>query len=163
MPQFVCAKPAASRCSALGAVMTPGGLMRRLLVGAFGLLILIGSAHHVSAHHSFAVYFDSNKMITIHGRLTEFRFSNPHGLITIALTNKSGATEVWKAETNAPAILRRRGWTKESLTVGEVITIEGWAARDDRKYVRMSKVTREDGSVVGTPMTLDTVNEGDKR
>jgi hypothetical protein len=68
---------------------------------------------------------------------------------------KAGKSEVWKAETNAPVILRRLGWTKDSLHVGETITIEGWLARDGKHYLRMRKVTREDGTVVGKPITFD--------
>jgi hypothetical protein len=116
-----------------------------------------------SGHHSFAVFFDSDRTVTVTGMVTEFRFTNPHGMITVEVTESGRRPVVWRAETNSPSVLRRRGWTPSSLTAGEVVTIEGWASRDGSNYIRMSRVTRQDGSVVGTPMTLGTVTEGEGR
>lgn len=118
-------------------------------------LLFVFAAVPVVAHHSFAVFFDGEKTVAVTGKVTEFKFANPHGTIAIDVKGKAGKTEVWKAETNAPVILRRLGWTKDSLQVGETITIEGWLARDGKHYLRMRKVTREDGTVIGKPITLD--------
>jgi hypothetical protein len=65
--------------------------------------------------------------------------------------DKSGAVQEWKAETNSPSILERRGWKKDSLKVGEEIVVEGWRARDGANYMRMRKVMRADGTPVGVP------------
>jgi len=112
--------------------------------------LLGGSA--VSAHHSFAVFFDDTKTIEITGSVTEFRFSNPHAIISLAVLNKAGATEEWKAETNAVTLLKRRGWTKDSLKPGEVVTINGWPSRDGANYMRMQTIKKADGTVLGTPV-----------
>jgi hypothetical protein len=132
--------------------------MRRLALAIAAALTL--GVTGASAHHSFAVFFDSERTVTITGVVTEFRFTNPHGMITIEVTD-GGRTTIWRAETNSPSVLRRRGWTPGALTAGEVVTVEGWASRDGSSYLRMSRVTRQDGSVVGTPMTLGTVSEGE--
>jgi hypothetical protein len=118
-------------------------------------LLLVLAAVPAVAHHSFAVFFDGEKTVAVTGKVTEFKFANPHGTIALDVKGKAGKSEVWKAETNAPVILRRLGWTKDSLHVGETITIEGWLARDGKHYLRMRKVTREDGTVVGKPITFD--------
>ena len=118
-------------------------------------LLFVLAAVPAVAHHSFAVFFDGDKTVAVTGKVTEFRFANPHGTIALDVKGKAGKTEAWKAETNAPVILRRLGWTKNSLQVGETITIEGWLARDGKHYLRMRKVTREDGTVVGKPITFD--------
>ena len=89
--------------------------------------------------------------ITVRGTVTEFNFKNPHGVIRVNVKDKSGAVEEWKAETNSPSILERRGWKKDSLKVGDEIVIEGWRARDGANYMRMRKVTRADGTPVGIP------------
>src|SRR6516165_9941404 len=82
------------------------------------------------AHHSFAVFFDTDSQLRkVTGVVKEFRFSNPHGVVTLAVKEK-GHEIIWRAETNSPSILRRRGWSAESLHVGETITVEGWPARD---------------------------------
>jgi Family of unknown function (DUF6152) len=104
------------------------------------------------AHHSFAVFFDNEQgIVSVRGVVTEFNFKNPHGVIRLNVKDKAGAVEEWKAETNSPSILERRGWKKDSLKAGDEIIIEGWRARDGAKYMRMRKVTRADGTPVGVP------------
>jgi hypothetical protein len=106
------------------------------------------------AHHSFAVFFNQEKTITVTGAVKDFQFKNPHGVIRIVAKNKSGVEEEWKAETNSPSILRRRGWMPDSLKPGEVITMEGWPARDGSNYMRMRKVTRANGEAIGKPFEI---------
>jgi len=104
------------------------------------------------AHHSFAVFFDNEAgIVTVRGTVTEFSFRNPHGLIRIQAKDKTGATVEWKAETNSPSILERRGWKKDSLKAGDEIILEGWQARDGARYMRMRKVTKADGTPIGIP------------
>jgi hypothetical protein len=104
------------------------------------------------AHHSFAVFFDNEEgVVSVRGVVTEFKFTNPHGIIRVNVKGKDGATEEWKAETNSPSILERRGWTRNSLKPGDEIILEGWRARDGAKYMRMRKVTHADGRPVGVP------------
>jgi hypothetical protein len=103
------------------------------------------------AHHSFAVFFDGDKTVTVSGTVTEFQFRNPHGLIRVVTKDSSGKEVQWRAETNSPSILERRGWARDSLKAGDPIKIEGWPARDGSNYMRMRKVTRADGSPVGVP------------
>jgi len=111
------------------------------------------------AHHSFAVFFDQEKTVRITGKVTDFKFANPHGVITLEVTGDGSKPETWKAETNAVTLLRRRGWTKSSLSIGETITVEGWPARDGSRYLRMRKVTRADGSLVGEPIGVHEATE----
>ena len=110
------------------------------------------------AHHSFAVFFDDQTIIQVTGSVTDFRFTNPHAIISFSVKNAQGQIEPWRAETNAVTLLRRRGWTKDSLTIGEVITVEGWRARDGSKYMRMRTVKRADGTVLGTPVSNQRVD-----
>jgi hypothetical protein len=119
-----------------------------LLVALLGLL----ASTSASSHHSFAVFFDSEDgVISVRGVVTEFNFKNPHGVIRLNVKDQSGATVEWKAETNSPSILERRGWKKDSIKVGEEIVVEGWRARDGANYMRMRKVTRADGTPIGIP------------
>ena len=107
------------------------------------------------AHHSFAVFFDGQKSITITGVVTEFKFVNPHGVIVLQVKNKDGAMEEWKVETNSPSILRRRGWAPDSLAAGETVTIEGWPGRNDAHYARLRSAKRANGDPIGKPMGSD--------
>jgi hypothetical protein len=111
-----------------------------------------------SAHHSFAVFFDNDKgVVSVQGVVTEFKFTNPHGIIRVNVKGKDGSVQEWKAETNSPSILERRGWKKDSVKPGDEIVLEGWRARDGSNYMRMRKVTRADGTPVGVPFETPEV------
>jgi hypothetical protein len=118
------------------------------------LVALLGAMFSAMAiaHHSFAVFFDNDVgLVTVRGKVTEFNFKNPHGVIRVETKGKDGKVEEWKAETNSPSILERRGWKKDSLKIGDEIVLEGWRARDGKNYMRMRKVTKADGTPVGIP------------
>jgi len=103
------------------------------------------------AHHSFAVFFSSDQEVTtLKGTVKEYHFTNPHGVIEIIATTPGGAQEEWKVETNSPSILIHRGWTKTSLAPGDVVTIQGWRARDGSKLMRLRTAFRADGAQIGT-------------
>ncbi|MDB5662955.1 MAG: hypothetical protein JWN59_1293 [Sphingomonas bacterium] len=119
-----------------------------LVIAATIAAMVAGGAQ---AHHSFAVFFDANKVVRISGVVTDFRFVNPHGEIGLNVPGKGGKAEQWRVETNAPVILRRRGWTGDSLKPGNMVTIEGWPSRDGKRYSRLLKATRADGTVIGIP------------
>lgn len=125
---------------------------------AWAAVFVVTLAGSVSGHHSFAVFFDDKTIVKVTGSVTGFRFTNPHAIIDFRATTEQGHTEAWRAETNAVTILRRRGWTGDSLKVGDVITVEGWLARDGSKYMRMRTVTKADGTVLGTPVTNQRVD-----
>lgn len=105
-----------------------------------------------SAHHSFAVFFDEHKSVSVTGVVVQFKFVNPHGVLVMNVKNESGQDEEWRFETNSPSVLRRRGWTPESVKVGETITVDGWPARDNPHYGRLRSAKRPNGEAVGKPL-----------
>ncbi|HEV7632228.1 MAG TPA: DUF6152 family protein [Steroidobacteraceae bacterium] len=114
-------------------------------------VVAVAAAVAAQAHHSFAVFFDDSRVIKIQGTVTDFQFRNPHGIIRMTVRDAQGAEQVWKAETNSPSILERRGWTRDSIKNGDVVIVEGWPSRDGSNYMRMRKVSRTDGTPVGVP------------
>jgi hypothetical protein len=122
--------------------------MRNALLTTAVLMSVVAPA---AAHHSFAVFFDDTKSVTVTGSVTEFRFTNPHAIIEIARKTSQGQVETWRAETNAVTLLRRRGWTAESLKAGDMVTIDGWPSRDGSPYLRVRRVVKSDGTVLGAP------------
>jgi hypothetical protein len=124
----------------------------KLVLLALSLGVAFGLAVDAYAHHSFAVFFDSQKSVTISGVVAEYQFVNPHGLIRMLVRKEGGGdAEEWKVETNSPSILRRRGWSPDSIKKGEMITVEGWAARDNSHWVRLRKAQRANGEPIGKP------------
>ena len=117
----------------------------------FTAALLMSLVHQAAAHHSFAVFFDEAKSVSVSGSVTAFRFTNPHAIIEITRKTAAGQTEIWRGETNAVTLLRRRGWTAESVKVGDMVTIDGWPSRDGSHYLRVRRVVRSDGTVLGAP------------
>lgn len=117
-----------------------------LIAAALGLSV----ATAAQAHHSFAVYFDPQKNVTVTGKVTAFRFTNPHGLVVLDVTDAQGKVTEWRAETNAPVVLTRRGWTRDAIKPGETITIEGWGSRDGKPYMRLRAAKDASGKLIGT-------------
>ena len=70
------------------------------------------AAAPATAHHSFAVHFVADRLVTVRGTVSEFSFRNPHGVVQLTAKADNGAEQQWKIETNSPNILRRRGWTE---------------------------------------------------
>jgi len=127
--------------------------MKRKIQKAALLAPLALAGNLVLAHHSFAVFFDTDSQLRkVTGVVKEFRFTNPHGVVTLAVSEGSHEV-IWRAETNSPSILRRRGWSPESLHVGDKVTVEGWPARDGSKYMRMRAAFRANGAQIGTAPT----------
>jgi hypothetical protein len=119
----------------------------RTLLAASALALL--GAGIAQAHHSFAVFFDSAKMVKLKGKVTAVHFTNPHGIIAFDVTGADGKVQSWRAETNAPVVLMRRGWTRASVKPGDTITIEGWLARDGKPYLRLRQAFDADGKPIG--------------
>lgn len=112
------------------------------------LLALVAAALAATparAHHSFAVHFVADKLITVRGTVEEFTFRNPHGVLLLTAKGDDGVEQHWKIETNSPNILRRRGWNETSIKAGDVVSVEGYPARDGTNFMRVYRVTYADG------------------
>jgi hypothetical protein len=83
-----------------------------------------------SAHHSFAAEFDANSPIDLTGTVTKVAWANPHTFFYIDVTNDKGEVENWALEMGSPNGLMRRGWTRDSMKIGDVVTVTGSRAKD---------------------------------
>ena len=123
-------------------------LGRIIAIGLAGVGLTTGVAQ---AHHSFAVFFSSDHdVVSLTGPVKEFHFTNPHGIIEIIVPGKGKPDQDWKIETNSPSIMIHRGWSKDVIKVGDVITVQGWPARDGTNYMRLRNAARADGTPIGT-------------
>lgn len=136
-------------------------ILRKILPSGIMLAALSMSAPGY-AHHSFAVHFVGDEIVTLSGVVTSFSFSNPHGLVKFTVTDESGTEVAWQAETNSPNMLRRRGWARNSVKAGDHVIIDGYPTRDGSPYVRINRLTFADGSeLFGQGRAMSDPNQQD--
>jgi hypothetical protein len=96
-------------------------------------------------HHSFTAEYDQNKPIKLSGKVTEMKWSNPHGWIYVDVAASDGKVVNWALETGGANSLYRRGWRKEDLPAGTEVLFEGWQARSGKTTANVSSITFKDG------------------
>jgi hypothetical protein len=87
-------------------------------------------AARVGAHHSFAAEFDADQAIDLTGVVTKIEWMNPHTFFYIDVESEDGQYSNWAIELGSPNGLMRRGWTRNSLKVGDLVSVVGSQARD---------------------------------
>jgi hypothetical protein len=97
------------------------------------------------AHHGEANY-DTEKMVSIKGTVTDFQFVNPHVQISLDVKNEKGEIEKWVGEARSPAMLSRYGgWDKNTIKVGDAITFYGHRTKNGTPFMRLDKIVLSDG------------------
>ena len=112
-----------------------------LLVLAMGVA---GVSTPVSAHHGASVY-DSTKLTTFKGTVTEFQFMNPHTEILFDVTDANGKIEKWTGEAPSLTTMYRLGWNKTLFKPGDQITFVGNLAKSGSHIMRLRKVVFPNG------------------
>jgi hypothetical protein len=114
------------------------------------VLLVAGASAAAVAHHSFAAQYDDKKPVKMSGHVTKVEWTNPHVYLYIDVPGKAGVTTNWGFEMGPPHMLQKAGWKKNSLAIGEEISIEGWAARDGSNTANARSVKRTaSGEVLG--------------
>jgi hypothetical protein len=108
------------------------------VVVAAGLLL---AGRSVMAHHAFSAEFDANKPVTLTGTVTKVEWTNPHAWFYMDVADPPGKVTNWAFELGGPNTLIRAGWTRNSMKVGETVTVEGSRAKDGSPVANAQTVT----------------------
>jgi hypothetical protein len=109
-------------------------------------LLLLGDI--ASAHHSYAAEFDRDAPATIEGVVTEVWFKSPHVRYYILVTDDDGNEVIWDTRGLAPAKLVRAGWKKDTIKVGDQVTLFGHVGRANKTILSILDITLADGRVL---------------
>jgi len=108
-----------------------------IIVGVTWLLAAVPAV----PHHSFAAEFDLNRSIELTGTVTQVQWTNPHAWLHIDVDDDDSNTQSWAIELLGINTLIRRGWTRDTLKPGDIVSIEGFGARDGRNTGNASAIT----------------------
>jgi len=108
------------------------------VVIAAGVLL---TAKTTDAHHAFSAEFDANKPVNLTGKVTKVEWTNPHAWFYMDVADASGKVTNWAFEMGAPNGLLREGWTRNSMKIGETVTVAGSRAKDGSAIANAQTVT----------------------
>jgi hypothetical protein len=119
----------------------------RYLIFTIAICALLGQARSVLAHHAFAAEFDRDQPIELTGTVTKVEWMNPHARFYVDAPDPDRDNEVvnWNFELASPNALMRQGWRRDSLKVGDEITVTGWRARLHPHVANARNVTDANG------------------
>jgi hypothetical protein len=114
------------------------------------LLSLISAPVTVLAHHSFATHYDASRSMEIEGAVVSFSFRSPHSFLYVDAENDSGETVRWEIEMASVPILARQGFSKDTFSPGDRVTVNVWPNRvAGNSLVWSLGVITEDGTALG--------------
>jgi hypothetical protein len=113
------------------------------------LLAGLAAAGTAFAHHSY-VMFDGSRTLTVMGTVAKIEWMNPHVYVWVYVRDDKAPNgyDLYAFENGSTNVLARMGWNKESLKVGEKVSVEYWPLRDGRTGGHFLKATQEDGHVL---------------
>ena len=111
------------------------------LAGCALLFVVAAMPFPAGAHHAFSAEFDANKPIKVTGSVTKIEWQNPHIWFYMDVKDESGKVSNWGMEMASPNILIRAGWSRNSLKIGDVVSVEGFRAKDGSLLANAQMVT----------------------
>jgi Family of unknown function (DUF6152) len=125
-------------------------------LAAIGTVLLAAPA---AAHHSFAAEFDAAAPIELKGTVTKVEWANPHTFFYIDVSDSGGKIDNWALELGSPNGLMRRGWTRNSMKLGDSVTVTGWRAKDGSLKGNARSVTLSTGEKLFAGSSNDAAGE----
>lgn len=130
-------------------------MKKSLLRGAAVGVLLAATAIPALAHHSFVAQYDPAKPAKRTGTVTKVEWTNPHARFYIDVKSADGKTSNWHVELGSPNTLLRYAWKRDTLKVGDEVTVDGFLARDGSDLINAKTVKFKDGREVNAGSSAD--------
>jgi hypothetical protein len=121
--------------------------MKGVFSVAVGVASLLAAAS-AGAHHSFAAEFDVNRPIKLTGTVTKIEWTNPHAWVFVDAKDDKGVAQNWAIELVGINDLLRLGWGRDKVKTGDVISIDGFGAKNGTNTVNAASVSLANGELV---------------
>jgi hypothetical protein len=118
--------------------------VRHLLHVAIAIGMLCAAAPGL-AHHGAPVQYDASRPVEIKGTVKTIEWQNPHAGFTLVVEEPDGKVTTWEFELAGATNLLRRSWTKNSLRVGDWVSVKALAARDGSPTANAIDIRISDG------------------
>ena len=120
--------------------------LRPTLLSAL-LFVALSGTTPVHAHHS-NVEFETQTIAAVTGTVTDWKWTNPHTWLNIAVDDGKGGKTEWSFEGRPPGLLSRVGWSPKTFKKGDVLTVHYSPAKDGTKTGLIARVTLADGTIL---------------
>jgi hypothetical protein len=137
-------------------------MKRHFVLGLFAAGLLAAAAP-LFAHHSFAAEYDVSKPVTLKGAITKVEWTNPHVYFFMDVKDADGKVANWAIENGPPNTLYRNGWGKDTLKIGDVVTVSGSMAKDGSHLANAKSIIMADGRSVLAGSSADPAPSSDKK
>lgn len=121
------------------------GSVRNSATLSLALLALLAGARSLWAHHAFAAEYDATRRVILRGSVTRVQWQNPHAHFALSVRDAGGNTTTWDLELASPNTLQREGWTRKTVQVGDMVTVNGYLAKDGTNLAHARDVRLSDG------------------
>jgi hypothetical protein len=121
--------------------------MKGVLPVVVGVASLLAAAT-AAAHHSFAAEFDVNRPIKLTGTVTKIEWTNPHAWVFVDAKDDKGVAQNWAIELVGINDLLRLGWGRDKVKTGDVVSIDGFGAKNGTNTVNAASVSLANGELV---------------